>query len=136
MILCRVTGDVVATIRHPRLGPRRLLLCRPVELDAVTPRAPAFVALDPLHTAGEGDLVLAIREGSGARLIFEDAQIPAEAVIVALVDELEVADPAGLVGASSLELVRAAEAAALAGAGDERGGPGPGAARAARGGDA
>lgn len=112
MILCRVTGDLVSTVRAPRLPRERLLLCQPVETDGVTPRGASFIALDCLHTCGASDLVLAIREGSGARLIYGDEKIPAEAVIVAVVDELTVVkDEAKLVGTSSLELVRAAEAA-------------------------
>lgn len=107
MILCRVTGDVVSTIKSPKLAGHRLLLCQPVELDARTPRAPSFVAIDALSSCGPSDLVLCIREGSGARLIFNDEKIPVEAVIVAIVDELEVApDEAALMGTSQLELAR------------------------------
>lgn len=109
MILCRVTGDVVSTIKNPKLQGHRLLICQPVELDARTPRAPSFLAIDSLHQAGTSDLVLCIREGSGARLIFEDEKIPVEAVIVGIVDDLEVvADEARLVGQSALERARAA----------------------------
>lgn len=109
MILCRVTGDVVSTVKSPKLHGHRLLICQPVELDARTPRAPSFLAIDALHQAGTSDLVLCIREGSGARLIFDDEQIPVEAVVVAIVDDLEVvADEASLVGRSELERARAA----------------------------
>jgi microcompartment protein CcmK/EutM len=110
VILCRVTGDLVSTVRSARLPRERLLLCQPVELDGRTARGNSFVALDSLHTCGASDLVLAIREGSGARLIYGDEKIPAEAVIVAMVDELTVADEKKLMGTSSLEMVRAAEA--------------------------
>lgn len=109
MILCRVTGDVVSTVKNPKLHGHRLLICQPVELDARTPRAPSFLAVDSLHQAGTSDLVLCIREGSGARLIFEDEKIPVEAVIVGIVDDLEVvADEARLAGQSELERARAA----------------------------
>ena len=110
MILCRVTGDLVSTVRAPRLPKERLLLCQPVETDGHTARGNSFVALDSLHTCGASDLVLAIREGSGARLIYGDDKIPAEAEIVAVVDELTIADEAKLMGTSSLEMIRAAEA--------------------------
>ncbi|MCO5171694.1 MAG: EutN/CcmL family microcompartment protein [Planctomycetes bacterium] len=109
MILCRVTGDVVSTVKNDKLRGHRLLICQPVELDARTPRAPSFLAVDALHQAGTSDLVLCIREGSGARLIFEDEKIPVEAVIVGIVDDLEVApDEARLAGQSALERARAA----------------------------
>lgn len=102
MILCRVTGDVVSTVRHEKLAGRRLLLCQPVQLDAKTPQGGSFMAVD-VAQAGTGDLVLVIREGSGARLIFQDDKIPLEAVVVAVVDDLEVHAWEGLVGRSTLE---------------------------------
>jgi microcompartment protein CcmK/EutM len=111
VILCRVTGDVVSTMKSPKLAGHRLLICQPVELDARTARAPSFIAIDALTSAGPSDLVLCIREGSGARLIFDDEKIPVEAVIVAIVDELEVApDEAALMGTSQLELARGSDA--------------------------
>lgn len=116
MILCRVTGDVVSTVKVDKLSGHRLLLCQPVEPDAKTPRGASFLAIDSLRTAGTSDLVLVIREGSGARLIFGDEKIPVEAVIVGIVDELEVVkDERTLLGTSQLEQVRAHEAALDAG---------------------
>ena len=76
-------------------------------VDGRTPQGASFLALDVVQ-AGVGDLVLAIKEGSGARLIFGDDGIPLAAVITAVVDELEVvADEESLVGASVLESIRA-----------------------------
>lgn len=107
MILCRVTGSVVSTVKSPKLDGHRLLICQPVDLDARTPKSPSFLAVDSLQSAGTSDLVLCIREGSGARLIFNDEKIPVEAVIVAIVDDLEVApDEAALLGQSALEQAR------------------------------
>lgn len=111
MILCRVTGDVVSTVKVEKLRGHRLLLCQPVEPDGRTARGASFLAVDALQQAGTSDLVLAIREGSGARLIFQDEKIPVEAVIVGIVDDLEVvADEGALRGASTLERARADEA--------------------------
>lgn len=109
MILCRVTGDVVSTVKNEKLRGHRLLICQPVELDARTPKSPSFLAIDSLQSAGTSDLVLCIREGSGARLIFGDEKIPVEAVIVGIVDDYEVVpDEAKLIGQSELERARAA----------------------------
>lgn len=108
MILCRVTGSVVSTVKHEKLRGHKQLIVQQVELDARTPRGDSFLALDTVQ-AGVGDLVLVLQEGSGARLIFEDERIPLANVVVAVVDELEVApDEAALVGTSTLELARAA----------------------------
>jgi ethanolamine utilization protein EutN len=118
VILCRVTGDVVSTVKSPKLAGHRLLICQPVDLDARTPKSPSFLAVDSLRSAGVSDLVLCIREGSGARLIFQDEQIPVEAVIVGIVDDLEVVpDEAKLLGQSALEQARASGDIALGGGG-------------------
>ncbi len=107
MILCRVTGDCVSTIKNERLRGHRQLILQPVDLDARTPLGDSFLALDVV-SAGVSDLVLAIKEGSGARLIFGDDRIPLAAVVVAVVDELSIADEASLVGGSVLEAALAA----------------------------
>ncbi|HBP16802.1 MAG TPA: hypothetical protein DEA08_03275 [Planctomycetes bacterium] len=109
MRLCRITGDVVSTVKNDHLRGRRILVCQPVDLDCQTPMGPSFLALDVTH-AGEGDLVLTIKEGGGARIIFGDDKIPLAAVVVAIVDELDVADEASLVGTSVIESARSTEA--------------------------
>ena len=110
MILCRVTGDVVSTVKEEHLRGQRLLVCQPVQLDLATPIGTSFLAIDVVQ-AGVSDLVLCIREGSGARLILGDDSAPLEAVIVAIVDDLEHEDPAAHVGASVIEQERALDAA-------------------------
>ncbi len=111
MILCRVTGDVVSTVKNEKFQGHRILILQPVELDCRTPLGASFLAMDVVQ-AGVSDLVLALREGSGVRLIFQDERIPLAAVTVAVVDDLEVEAWEGLVGASTLEH-------AMAQAGDE-----------------
>ena len=113
MILCRITGSVVSTVKNPKLHGHRILICQPVELDARTPKSPSFLAIDSLQSAGVSDLVLCIREGSGARLIFSDEKIPVEAVIVGIVDDFDVVpDESKLMGQSELERARVAGDAA------------------------
>ena len=102
MNLCRVTGDVVSTVKNPKLHGHKLLLVQPVELDGRTPRGASFLALERVH-AGVGDLVLVLQEGGGVRILYADDTIPAEAVVIAVVDDLEVHDWDGLAGASTLE---------------------------------
>jgi len=113
MILARVTGDVVSTIKNEKYRGFRQLLAQPVELDAKTPLGPSFLVLD-LVGAGEGDLVLILKEGGGVRILLQDETIPLAAVITAIVDELELAPEASLVGSSVLETNRAALAQANA----------------------
>ncbi len=91
MILCRVVGDVVSTIKNTHLRGRKLLLVQPVELDTETPRGDELIAVDHAQ-AGEGDLVLVNKEGGGARMLLDDKKIPVQAVIVAVVDDLDIMD--------------------------------------------
>lgn len=88
MILARVTGTVVATRKHPRLEGNRLLIVHPVDLGQRLTGS-SFLALDTVD-AGEGDLVLVNREGGGARIVFGDQRIPVQAVIVGVVDGVDV----------------------------------------------
>lgn len=90
MILCRVEGSVVATQKNQHLEHNRLLVVQPVDVDG-KPQGSSMIALDAVD-AGEGDLVLMIREGGCARMIFNDQDIPLQAVVVAVVDQLQV-DP-------------------------------------------
>ena len=102
MILCRVQGSVTSTQKNEHLTKNKLLICQPVGLDKETHDGPSFLALD-VAQAGPRDLVLVNKEGSGARLIFEDEKIPLQAVVVAVVDDLEIANEAELRGTSVAE---------------------------------
>ncbi len=102
MILCRVQGSVTSTQKNEHLTKNKLLICQPVGLDGETPDGPSFLALD-VAQAGPEDLVLVNKEGSGARLIFDDEKIPLQTVVVAVVDGLELADEKKLVGTSVAE---------------------------------
>lgn len=87
MILARVTGNVVATRKDEGLAGHRLLVVRPVD-----PRdgwaGTAFLAVDRVD-AGEGDRVLVMKEGGGARMMLGD-RIPVQAVVVAVVDRVTI----------------------------------------------
>jgi microcompartment protein CcmK/EutM len=94
VILCRVTGDVVAPHKNAHLAGNKLLICQPVGLDGRTSAGASFLALD-VAQAGQGDLVLVLKEGGGARIIFADDKIPLQTVVVAVVDDIEIDARAG-----------------------------------------
>ncbi len=110
MMLCRVTGTIVSTVKNEKLAGGKILVCQPVDLDGHTPLGASFLALDQVQ-AGVSDLVLTLKEGGGVRIIYGDDTIPLAAVITAVVDELSINDEESLVGGSVLELNRAASAA-------------------------
>lgn len=90
MILARVKGEVVSTIKHPFYANRRVLL-----LDRIAPDGKDLggylVAIDSVD-AGVGQTVLVIDEGNSARQIVNDPSAPLRSVIIGIVDDITV-DP-------------------------------------------
>jgi ethanolamine utilization protein EutN len=89
MLLCKVTGTLVATQKNPTLKDRKHLIVQPVDLDGKF-IGRDLIALDTVG-AGVGDLVLINQEGQGARQILKDPKVPVHSVVVAVVDGFEVA---------------------------------------------
>jgi len=87
MFLATVIGDVVSTHKNERLEGKKLLLVRRLTL-AMQPEGTEVIALDVVD-AGVGDNVLVVQEGSSARKIFDDPWIPVQAVIVGVIDRVD-----------------------------------------------
>ena len=94
MILARVEGSIVATKKNPKMTGQKFLVCRPLVIDS--PQATEYklgtstvVAVDALG-AGEGELVLVV-QGSSARLAAADKDSPVDAVVIGIVDTIDVA---------------------------------------------
>jgi microcompartment protein CcmK/EutM len=87
MYLARVVGEVVSTHKNERLGGKKLLLVRRLDLDGAADGSVETIALDVVQ-AGVGETVLVVQEGSSARTIFNDEAIPVQAVIVGVVDSV------------------------------------------------
>ncbi len=88
MILARVTGSLFATRKNPHLEGKKLLVVRE-QSPLGEWVGPSFLALDRVN-AGVGDPILINKEGSGARLLFGGEELPIQAVIVAVVDNLAI----------------------------------------------
>jgi ethanolamine utilization protein EutN len=90
MFLAKVIGNVVATQKSPELEGAKLLFIQPhVNKDrALVPAGNSIVAVDSVG-AGLGELVLCT-QGSAARLTPATRGAPADAVIVGIVDSVEV----------------------------------------------
>ena len=88
MYIGRVIGNVVATIKHPSLEARKLMLVRRLDIDDNLTSA-YDIAVDDVQ-AGPGDRVLVLDEGSSARQILGGDNFPIRAVIVGIVDDVDV----------------------------------------------
>ena len=87
MILGRVIGKVVATMKNDTLVGQRLLIVQPIDRYG-RDKGKAIVALDSVG-AGAGETVYRCR-GKEASFPFLPAEVPTEATIVGIVDEVNV----------------------------------------------
>lgn len=90
MYIGRVVGTVVATIKDEAFYARKLLLVDRLNLDG-RPDGHYDIAVD-VAQAGIGDTVMVIDEGNGARQILRREVAPVRAVIVGVVDDVELAE--------------------------------------------
>ena len=93
MILCKVMGPVVSTEKHPAFAKLKLLVVQPVD-ERGAAQGKSFIAVDRVSSAGEGDTVLVLREGTGIRQLFglpKEAKWPIRSLIVGVVDAVSVA---------------------------------------------
>lgn len=90
MILARVTGNVVATVKHDSHEGYKLMLVQPLN-PKLEKKGNVMIAIDNAQ-AGEGDLVLVLNEGTGARQILGNNNAPIRSVITAIVDSVDLDD--------------------------------------------
>jgi ethanolamine utilization protein EutN len=86
MILARVKGNVVATMKHPCFEGHRLLIVQPID-EKGGDKGDSFLACDNVQ-AGPGDVVLVQREGNTARQLLGTLDDPFHSVIVGIVDKI------------------------------------------------
>lgn len=93
MFLARVTGHVVATQKDKTLNGQKLFIVEPLNVKydeagkqpaSLGNTGRAIVAIDSVG-CGEGQLVLVV-QGSSARMTEQTKNLPADAVIVGIVD--------------------------------------------------
>ena len=87
MQIARVIGTTVATIKDEKLTGRKLMIVREAD-ERGNPVGKPYVAIDRVD-AGTGDLVL-VAAGSSARQTTVTKDRPVDAVIMAIIDTLEV----------------------------------------------
>ncbi len=87
MLIARVIGTTVSTIKDEKLAARKLIIVRQTD-ETGSPVGKPYVAIDTVD-AGIGDLVLTAA-GSSARQTAVTKDTPVDAVIMAVIDSLEV----------------------------------------------
>jgi microcompartment protein CcmK/EutM len=97
MMLAKVIGTVVCTVKYTTLEGRKLLLLQPVNKDGVA-RGKTLVGIDAVG-AGVGETVYWCR-GREAALAF-DSEVVSDASIVGIVDEITAAEAEPNTGAAA-----------------------------------
>jgi microcompartment protein CcmK/EutM len=87
MLIAKVIGTTVSTIKDEKLQGRKLLILRQTD-ETGEPSGKPYVAVDTVD-AGIGDLVLTAA-GSSARQTNITKDTPVDAVIMSIIDSLEV----------------------------------------------
>ncbi len=88
MILAKVIGSVVSTVKHGCYENRKLMLVKPVSPKNEIGKG-ALVAVD-LVGAGKGDVVLVASEGRAAEeLMSLSCRMPVRSLIVGIVDNID-----------------------------------------------
>ncbi len=90
MVIAKVVGTVVSTIKHPAYHGYKLQVVQPLHLPDDSPDE-TFIALDTIH-AGVGDTVLVMREGNAARQITKIKDAPIISLIVGILDSVDIVE--------------------------------------------
>lgn len=89
MIYSKVLGTIWATERVKSIKQASMKLVAPCAPDSGEQLGPAIVAVD-LVGCRRGDKVLVVYEGSSTRFALADSKTPCEAVVVGIVDRLDI----------------------------------------------
>lgn len=93
MFLARITGSIVATQKVSSMVGEKLLVVEPLRVDEqnaseLKPTGRTFVVVDTVG-AGEGEVVLCV-QGSSARFTPQTKELPIDAAIVGIVDQVHI----------------------------------------------
>lgn len=87
MILGKVIGNVVSTIKAKGYESKKILIIQPID-PAGNPKGKSFLAVDAVQ-AGVGDTVIIIEEGNSARSVIKEPEsFTIKTVVAGIVDEV------------------------------------------------
>ncbi len=88
MVLAKVVGSVVSTIKEPRLEGIKFLLLEKIDVKTLKGKKDFIVAMDAVG-AGEGEIVFFVG-GSSSRQTEITTGKPSDATIIAIVDSFDI----------------------------------------------
>lgn len=90
MLLAKVLGSIVSTVKHPAYRGTKLMVVQPMKPSGEADGA-SMLAVDTVG-AGPGETVLVLREGRAAGEILNLQGPPIRSVIVGTVDRIDLAE--------------------------------------------
>jgi len=87
MIVGKVIGSIVSTVKHEAYRATKLMVVQPLGGD-MEPSGSPFLAVD-MAGAGEGEIVLIVREGHAARLALGVKLAPVRSLIIGIIDAID-----------------------------------------------
>lgn len=81
----------MATQKDAELRSAKLLVVKPINLDGSFRNERELIAIDA-QDAGEGDMVLVAQEGAVVEQVLGSNKVPANAIVMAVVDGFDVAE--------------------------------------------
>jgi len=90
VILAKVIAPVVSTVKHPSYDGLKLFVVQPID-EKGAPLGKSLLAVDRITSAGEGDTVLLLKEGTGVRQLFgipREGKLPIQVCIAGIVDSV------------------------------------------------
>jgi ethanolamine utilization protein EutN len=85
VILGKVLGRATATLKHPTLTGRKLLLVQPVMADRASPDGDPLLVVDGIG-AGFGQTVIITSDGRGARKLMGSDKTPVRWTLIGIED--------------------------------------------------
>ncbi len=88
MLIGRVQKSLWSTVQDPGFDGRSLKTVQPWDVRNNKPSGNTVLAVDLVQSSSD-DFVIVVYEGSSSRLVMEDPKTPCEAVIVGIIDAME-----------------------------------------------
>jgi ethanolamine utilization protein EutN len=88
MIIGKVIGSIVSTTKAEKLKGKKLLIVHPLDMRTIEEDGKPIVAIDTVGS-GVGEVVLIV-SGSSARQTEITNGVPVDAVIIGIVDQIEI----------------------------------------------
>ena len=85
MILCKVLGNVTASMKHPEYKGKRVMIVQPFNPEKDKLIGKSFLSVDTV-SAGTGEIVLVNKEGGSSRIAVHNPKAPVHSTITAIVD--------------------------------------------------